>query len=89
MESLLSVDAVNSDSHLQELHRLYDWSEANIRGLKVLGVETTAYGTMLASVLLTKLPPDLRLIVSRQLSSDNLDMDKLLIAFEQELTAHE
>ena len=61
----------------------------NWQGLKALGVDTTAYGTILASVLLTKLPPDLRLIVSCQLSSDNLDMNELLIPFEHELTARE
>ena len=44
---------------------------------------------MLSSVLLSKLLPDLRLIVSRKVSADDLDMDNLLETFEQELVAHE
>ena len=31
MEVLLRVEAVTSDSHLRELRRLYDQSEANIQ----------------------------------------------------------
>ena len=57
--------------------------------LKALGVEPESYGAMLSSVLLSKLPPDLRLIVSRKVSADDLDMDNLLETFEQELVARE
>lgn len=69
--------------------RLYDQSEANIRSLKALGVEPVSYGTMLSSVLLSKLPPDLRLIVSREISSDELDMERILENFKKELIARE
>ena len=89
MESLLSISAVTSDSHLRDLRRLYDQSEANIRSLRALGVEPESYGAMLSSVLLSKLPPDIRLIVSRKVSADDLDMDSLLETFEQELIARE
>ena len=89
METLLSIDAVASDSHLRDLRRLYDQAEANIRSLKALGVETGSYGAMLSSVLLSKLPPELRLIVSREISTDDLDMASLLKTFEKELVARE
>ena len=89
MDALLHVSAVTSDGHLRELRRLYDQSEANIRSLKALGVESGSYGAMLSSVLLNKLPPELRLIVSRKISADKLDMDNLLETFELELSARE
>ena len=89
MEALLSVATISSDHQLRDLRRLYDQAEANIRSLKALGVEPASYGTMLSSVLLTKLPPEMRLIVSRKVSSADLDMDSLLTTFEQELTARE
>ena len=60
-----------------------------MRGLKSLGIEAASYGALLLPVLLTKLPPDLWLIVSRKVSSSNLDMDALLTTFEEELTARE
>ena len=44
---------------------------------------------MLLPVLLTKLPPELRLIVSRKISSTDLNMDNLLKTFEEELVARE
>ena len=44
---------------------------------------------MLSSVLLNKLPPDIRLIVSRKVSTDDLHMGSLLETFEQELIARE
>ena len=89
METLLSIGAVTSDSHLRDLRRLFDQAEANIRSLRALGVETESYGAMLSSVLLSKLPPELRLIVSRKVPADSLDMGTLLETFEQELIARE
>ena len=89
MEALLSVATISSDHQLRDLRWLYDQAEANIRSLKVLGVKPASYGTMLSSVLLTKLPPEMRLIVTRKVSSADLDMDSLLTTFEQELTARE
>ena len=44
---------------------------------------------MLSPVLLTKLPPELRLIVSRRISSTDLNMDNLLETFEEELVGRE
>ena len=61
----------------------------NVEAVKSLGVDSTSYGTLLSSVLLNKLPPDLRLIVSRKVASSELDMDNLLQAFEEELAARE
>lgn len=49
--------------------------------IKALGVKPESYGAMLSSVLLSKLPPELRLIVSRKVAADVLE------TFEQELRA--
>ena len=61
----------------------------HVRSLKSLGIESASYGALLAPILLSKLPPELRLIVSRKVSDSNLDMDALLAAFEEGLTARE
>ena len=89
MEALLGIAAVTADHHLRDLQRLYDQSESNIRSLKALGVELESYGAMLSSMLLSKLPPDLRLIVSRKVQANELNMESLLETFEQELLARE
>ena len=89
MDVLMNLEPVHSDHHLRDLRKLYDGTESHIRSLKSLGIEADTYGTLLSPVLLTKLPPDLRLIVSRKVSDSNLDIDALLETFELELTARE
>ena len=89
MDSLLNASAITSDHHLRDLRHLYDLSESNVRSLRTLGVEPDSYGAMLTSVLLSKLPPELRLIVNRQTPSDELDLTNLLELFEKELTVRE
>lgn len=89
MESLLGIDAVKSDSNLRGLRQLHDEVESHIRSLKALGVESGSYGTMLAPVLLNKLPPDVRLIISRKIGSSEPKVDQLLKHMEEELTARE
>ena len=74
MESVLNLSAVSGEQDLRSLRQLYNDIEANIRSLKALGVEQESYGTMLTSVLLTKLPPEVRLIVTRKAPGDDLDL---------------
>ena len=71
------------------MHRLYDHVESHIRSLKALGVDPNSYGAMLLSVFFNQLPPELRLIVSRQVSGSALDMDTLMKIVEEELAARE
>ena len=85
----MSMEPISSDRNLRDLRRLYDHTESHVRSLKSLGIEAASYGALLSPVLLAKLPPDLRLIVSRKVSNSNLDMDALLTTFEEELTARE
>ena len=85
----MNLETVNSDRNLKDLRRIYDLTETHVRSLKSLGIESASYGALLSPVILAKLPPDLRLIVSRKVSDSNLDMDTLLSTFEEELTARE
>lgn len=67
MEILLNVDCVTSNQNLRGLRQLHHNMESYIRSLKSLGVPSECYGTLLSSILINKVPPDLHLIVSRQL----------------------
>ena len=89
MDTLMSMDPISSDRHMNDLRRLYDHTETHVRSLRLLGIEAACYGALLSPVLLAKLPLDLQLIVSRKASDSNLDMDALLSTFEEELTARE
>ena len=89
MDTLMNMDAISSDRNLRDLRRLYDNTESHVRSLRSLGIDAASYGALLSPVLLAKLPPELRLIVSRKVSDSNLDMAVLLATFEEELTARE
>ena len=78
METLMNMEAISSDRHLRNLRRLYDNTESHVRSLKSLGIEAASYGALLSPVLLAKLPPELRLIVSRKVSDSNLNTTRHL-----------
>ena len=90
MEQLLNIDDVASQHDVKCLRQLYDVIESNVRSLKSLGVKADSYGSLLSSVLMTKLPSELRLIVSRKFGdSDSWKFDELLRLIEEEVQAHE
>ena len=62
MDLLLNLEPVSAAHQLRNLPRLHDSVETHVRSLKSLGVDSKTYGTLLASVLLNKLPQELRLI---------------------------
>lgn len=65
---IVNLEAVASQHHLKGLRHLFDIVESNVRGLCALGVPPETYGGLLSSILMSKLPPELRLIISRELS---------------------
>ena len=82
MEALLNVAAVSSHHDVKGLRRLHDSVEAHVRGLQTLGVPATAYGGILSSVLVNKSPPEIRLIISREMTGDGWDLDKVMKIIE-------
>ena len=89
MEALLHVPGISSHHDIRGLRRLYDSVEAHIRGLKALRVPTQTYGGLLTSVLVNKLPPELRLIITRGMTGETWDLEQLMKIFEQEIDARE
>ena len=89
MDTLLNVVAVTSQDSLKGLRHLYDLVESHVRSLKSLGVSSDSYGTLLASVLVNKLPMEIRLIVSRKVDEDSWNLDAMLGVVGEELTARE
>ena len=89
MEALLHVPGVSSHHDIRGLRKLHDSVEAHIRGLKALRVPAQTYGGLLTSVLVNKLPPELRLIVTREMTGEAWDLERLMRIFEQEIDARE
>ena len=89
MDILLSLEPVTSQHNLCGLRHLYNSVESQVRGLKSLGVEPSLYGSLLSSVLLQKLPSELRLIVSREVSESDWNLNELLKQLKREIKARE
>ena len=89
MEALLNIEVVTPHCNLKALRHLHDIVEAQIRGLRVPGVPAASYGSLLAPVILSKLPPELRLIVSREVREDRRQLDELMQVIDAEIRARE
>ena len=89
MDVLLNAEPVTSQHNLSGLRHLYDLIESHVRSLKSLGVTSESYGSLLSSVLLNKLPTELRLIVTRKVSEEEWSLDAILRVIEEEIGARE
>ena len=89
MDILLNVEPVTSSYNLRGLRQLYDTVESHVRGLQSLGVSSDSYGSLLSSVLLKKLPQELKLIISRELGSGDWKLDRIMQLLETEVQARE
>ena len=63
--------------------------ESQVRGLSALGVPPDSYGSLLSSVLINKLPQELRIILSREVRGEEWELDRLMEIAERELEARE
>ena len=89
MDVLMSLEAVTSNHNLEGLRHLYDLVESHVRSLRSLGIPSSSYGSLLSSIFMTKLPQELRVIVSREITNDEWDLDSIMKTVEKEIDARE
>ena len=89
MDVLLHVEAVHSAQNTRALRCLFDNVSSHIRSLQSLGVDPGSYGSLLCPVLLTKLPAELQLTISRKVTEADWNLDSLMRAVEEEIIARE
>lgn len=77
MDQLLNVNPVSLASNLWGLRHLYDLVETHVCGIQILGVPPNLYGTLFSSVLLNKLPVEIRLLISHKVPEDTWSLDAL------------
>ena len=88
MDALLKLPLVhNSDT--KRLRSVCDLIEQNIRGLKTLGISSKEYGSLLLPILMSRLPQEFKLNLTRNVPKDKWSLDSLLLAFKEELEARE
>ncbi|XP_003391348.1 PREDICTED: uncharacterized protein LOC100639084, partial [Amphimedon queenslandica] len=89
MDLLVGLEGVYSDQKLGMLRKLYDKVETHIRSLEALGIKADTYGGLLCPILIKKLPPEMKLTISRKLSSDEWSTDKIMQVILDEIEARE
>ena len=87
MEALLELDAVKSIHNVQLLRTLCDKIESHVRSLNSLGVPSLPYGSLLSSIVMNKMPQEIRLVVSRKLVDYEWNFDEFIKIVEEEVDA--
>ena len=88
IESIMDLPKIISNEDLRGLRSLYDKMESATRSLKSIGVSSDSYSAVLSPVIMSKLPQELRLLISRKLE-DEWDVIGLLEQLGEELTLRE
>ena len=76
MEVLLGVEAVMSNTNLKALRRLYDTIEAQVRGLRSMGVSSDSYGSLLSLTRKIDLSSAERLVMTIENLTVNEDVSR-------------
>ena len=91
MEALMKVTSLSDDDNTKKIRRVYDKIECHIRSLQALGLDSANYGCVLGPVILSHLPDELRLTVTRNfdITADVWELDKILKALKTEIEVRE
>ena len=85
------MQPLHCNAKIAQVRKFYDTVETHCRGLKVLGVESSSYGTVLVNILLQRLPDEIELIISRKMNEvsgdGNWNLDTLLDILKTEVEA--
>eukprot|EP00794_Sanderia_malayensis_P018387 gene18387-20239_t len=68
IENIMEMPKVTSLFELKKLRLLFDKTETAVRSLRSIGIPIESYGTVLSPVIMSKIPNELRLIISRKTS---------------------
>ena len=88
MDEMLKIPGCVNDNAAQ-LRFVYDRISINIRGLESLGIGSSQYGSLLLPVIMSKLPPEIRVQVARNAAREVWEMSDLLEVIRQEVEARE
>ena len=76
MKALLHLEC--NPGSVSQLRNLYDKINVQVRGLHALGISSEQYGALLIPVIMTRLPTEISLEVSRKTEEDIWQFEKKL-----------
>ena len=71
MDKLLSISPVTSLNDIGKIRNVYDEIEVHVRNLNSLKIDTKQYGPVLVSVVMSKVPEEIKLVISRAMPENN------------------
>ena len=89
MNKLLNLSNSGNLNDLKYLRQLYNNIDTQVRSLTSLGVDPDSYGQMLIPVVMSKLPENLKLNITRQFGQDLWDIKLILESFKNKLAVLE
>ena len=89
MDVLVRLPRATSFKDIETLRKIYNSLETSVRNLTELNVEISSYGTLLISLILERIPSELKVIISRRFKDDVWDLLSLIEIFKEELFAME
>ena len=88
LDTLVDLPKIDSADDLRKLRTLFNKTEAVVRTLTGIGESMESYRTLLTPIIMKKIPTDLPLMLSQELS-DEWDLQGVLKAFGKELNLRE
>ena len=88
IEELLNI-SVPKQPRVSVLWELNDKLQAHVRSLEALGITGEQYGVLLCPVIISRLPPDLRLEWTRESENHEGDLEWLLEFLQNEISRRE
>eukprot|EP00795_Rhopilema_esculentum_P014774 gene14774-biopygen4485 len=88
MQALLKLQSCENEK-ITDLRVIYDTIMVHIRGLESLGMSSDKYGSLLIPVIISRMPEDIALQVTRQTSKDVWSVDEIMTTIQQEIEARE
>ena len=89
INKLLKLSNSGNLNNLKYLRQLYNNIDTQVRSLTSLGMDPDSYGPMLIPVVMSKLPENLKLNITRQFGQDLWDIKLILESFKNELAVLE
>lgn len=88
MEGLLDLKSCEKEDPTQ-LRKIYDKINIQIRGLEALDVTSDTYGVLLVPVIMSRLPSQIRLQITRQTTQELWSLAELMELLRKEVEARE
>lgn len=89
MDALLSLERVTNVDEIKKVRKLYDTIETHLRSLQNLGVSSGSYGNLLVPIIMSRIPEELTLLLSRKIDKSNWNVNEVLSQLKSELEARE